>query len=180
MTTSTPTTKILAIGTINPGVTGPPHELRTDPYWPAQSASSVAGHESKPLAWQPGGDEGGCSVAVVISNRNDRFPLSFDRQRIMDSVNLGDRIATCRNLRGHHVAPTASAIHKGDRRTKGPHGGGCLELSRPRTCCARLYRGQPLAQPVRIFPGPACDRGVPQAQMGQGTRLSPDQGSLGI
>src|SRR5262245_5190777 len=55
MTTSTPTTKILAIGTINPGVTGPPHELRTDSYWPAQSASSVAGHESKPLAWQSGG-----------------------------------------------------------------------------------------------------------------------------
>ena len=113
MMISTPTTKILAIGTINPGVdpakvfamlpnevrdtvdlylngkidqwytqqerrgvvfilnvtdpaaahdarkatagTGPPHELRTDSYWPAQSASSVAGHESKPLAWQPGG-----------------------------------------------------------------------------------------------------------------------------
>src|SRR5262245_12359289 len=54
MTTSTPTTKLLAIGTINPGVTGPPHELRTDSYWPAHSASSVAGHESKPLAWQSG------------------------------------------------------------------------------------------------------------------------------
>src|SRR5215831_10614876 len=54
MTTSTPTTKILAIGTINPGVTGPPHELRADSYWPAQSALSVAGHESKPLAWQSG------------------------------------------------------------------------------------------------------------------------------
>jgi len=28
------------------------YELRADPYWPAQSASSVAGHESKPLAWR--------------------------------------------------------------------------------------------------------------------------------
>jgi hypothetical protein len=101
MTTSTPTTKILAVGTINPGVdpakvfailpnevrdavdlylngkidqwysqqerrgvvfilnvtdpAAPPHELRTDSYWPAQSASSVAGHESKSLAWQSGG-----------------------------------------------------------------------------------------------------------------------------
>src|SRR5262245_55244846 len=110
MTTSTPTTKILAIGTINPGVDpakvfailpnvrdtvdlylngkidqwysqqerrgvvfilnvtdptaardmleklplGQAHlmSFRTDSYWPAQSASSVAGHESKPLAWQ--------------------------------------------------------------------------------------------------------------------------------
>src|SRR5215471_4494659 len=32
--------------------TGPPHELRTDSDWPAQSASSVAGHESKPLTWR--------------------------------------------------------------------------------------------------------------------------------
>src|SRR5262249_8119682 len=116
MTTSAPATKILAIGTINPGVDpakvlailpnevrdtvdlylngkidqwysqqerrgvvfilnvtdpaaardmleklplgqAPPHELRTDSYWPAQSDSSVAGHESKPLAWQSGGSD---------------------------------------------------------------------------------------------------------------------------
>src|SRR5215467_5312665 len=70
--------------------------------------------------------------------------------------------------------PALSSVHRRDGDAEGARRRERLEQLRPQAGVAGLYAGQPLAEPVGIPPGPRRDRGVPVAQVGQGTRLSPD------
>ena len=78
---------------------------------------------------------------------------------------------TCRPMdRPRHVRPLRpSALHRRDRRAEGPRRRGWLEQPRPRPRGAGLYRGQPLAEPRRVLPGPRRPSPASCAANGRGS-----------
>ena len=73
-----------------------------------------------------------------------------------------------------------AAIHRSYRDPEGSARGERLERPRSGEGVARLYAGQPLAQSCRVRHWSRGDRSLPDAQMGEGAGLSPDQGAVDL
>ena len=80
----------------------------------------------------------------------------------------------------HGHASAAASIHPRNCRAESPPCRGRMEFSRSRKGVLGLHPGFALAQSIGIYSWPGRDCRVSPSQMGLGTRLPPDQGTLGV